>query len=290
MGRLEAGNAGAPFEAPPSFFMHMSLEPLDIDAIRRARAGSDFGSDLRYVEETDSTNTLAAALPPGTWRSGTTLFTDYQRAGRGRNGRTWLAPPRSSLLLSVVLSPPPGIQLSDFVALSALSVADAVAAVTELRPRIKWPNDVHIAGRKLAGILLEHRQSPENQRLIIGMGINANVPVESLRPLGAAATSLQVETGEEVSRTDLAIALLDSLDMWYRCFTLEPDAVFGAWRSRLDTLGAELEVHDNAGVWSGRAIELQRDGGLIVERDDRERRIVHAADVSLRPRSGLQLP
>lgn len=291
MGRLEAGNAGAPFEALPSFFaMDSANAQFKIEVLRQLLTGNDFGQDLRYVPETDSTNRLASEFEPGTWCNGTSVVTDHQTSGRGRNGRTWEAPPGTALLMSVLLSPVREALPSNYVTLVSLAVGDAVKETTGIETCIKWPNDVHVGGRKLAGILLERRQSEYDSRVIAGIGVNANIPVETVRKLGPAATSLLAETGQNVSREILAAALLHSLQMWYRNLTLEPDAVFEAWKARVDTVGAELDVIDATGVWSGKALDVQRDGGLIVERAGGERRTVYAADVSVRPRPRLQLP
>jgi BirA family transcriptional regulator, biotin operon repressor / biotin---[acetyl-CoA-carboxylase] ligase len=291
VGRLVAGNAGAPFEALPSFFvMDSSIAHFKIDVLRQLVAGNDFGRDLRYVPETDSTNRMAAELKPGNWRNGTSIITDHQTSGRGRNGRAWDAPPGTALLMSVLLSPVRAAAPSNYVMLVALAVGDAVKEATGIHTFIKWPNDIQVGGRKLAGVLLERKQRDYDTRVIAGIGINANIPVETVQKLGPAATSLLAETGQKVSRESLAAALLHSLGMWYRNLTLEPDAVFEAWKGRVDTVGAELDVIEATGVWSGKALDVQRDGGLIVERAGGERRTVYAADVSVRPRPHLQLP
>jgi BirA family biotin operon repressor/biotin-[acetyl-CoA-carboxylase] ligase len=189
----------------------------------------------------------------------------------------------------VILAPGGPVLPAYFVFIASLAVADALKDSTELQPKIKWPNDVYVNGRKLAGILVENHSTLDH-RIVVGMGINANIPVRALADFNPHATSVFVETGRLVSRETLAANLLRSLEVWYRCLTRDPYDVFSAWKGRLDTLGSLLQVHDSQGTWSGVGMDVQEDGGLIVERADGKRQVVYAADVSVRPRSGLQVP
>lgn len=273
-------------------FLILSMEsnphPFDLPAARRML--NSFGhDDVRYLPEVPSTNAFAAALRPGDWRHGTAIVTDHQTSGRGRRGRGWTEPAGTCVLISVVLRPPPARFLSHMVFVASLAVLDAIEATSGLRPALKWPNDVHVGGRKLSGILIENHANADH-RVVVGVGINVNVPQDTISCLHPDASSILAEIGKPVEREVVVAALLRSLEVWYGCLTREPDAVFAAWRSRLDTPGSSIDVHDSNGVWSGVAIDVQPDGGLIVERSGGERRPVYAADVSIRRRNSLQTP
>lgn len=260
--------------------MNDDLPPLDIDPIRRGTAHLALRPHLLYHPVVDSTNRILRDVPPEEWKSGTVAMTDFQEAGRGRQGRTWLAPPRSSLLFSVALEVPSGVAPGDGIMMMALAVADGIAAVTDLSPTIKWPNDVLLSGKKTCGILAEYDEEAGRRRLILGAGINVNFDPAEQGVVGA--TSLRKEAGRLVSREDLAVAVLSALDRWYGALLDGPDRVFDGWSGRLDTIGRDVTVFDATGSWRGKAIGVLRNGALRVRTSDGEVRTVYAADVSVR--------
>ncbi len=233
---------------------------------------------MSYFPSVDSTNRIARELAIG---HGGVVLTDYQQAGRGRRGRTWSAPPNSSLLLSVLLAVPGGSLPGDVMTAAALAVSDAMRDETGLAVDLKWPNDILVGGRKVCGILAE--RDPVTALIIVGIGLNVNFSPDPSDPLAVAATSLCRELGRVVDRELLAIALLTRLNLWYRMLTERPDMVHEAWAARLAIVGRSLEVHDISGVWSGVAVEVQRDGALRVRDERGEIRTLYAADVSIRP-------
>jgi len=236
------------------------------------------GSTLIYLTSVDSTNRFARDLSDA--RAGTVVITDYQEAGRGRMGRTWTAPADSSLLLSVVFCDA-GASAPLLMATPALAVCDAITAATSVECTLKWPNDVLIQRRKVAGILGETFLQDAERRSVIGMGVNCNVASKDL-PLGATpATSLLIETGEEVNREELAVALLRQLELWYRCVTRDPDTAFAAWTARLDTIGSPVLVTEPSESWTGIATGVKRDGALLVRNEKGATCQVYAADVSV---------
>jgi len=168
-----------------------------------------FGHGYRYVESTPSTQLLLAPDDP----EGTVVAAGEQTAGRGRLGRKWLAPAGTSLLCSVQLRPDvPGERLPELTGVAAAACAEAIEAVTGLVPVLKFPNDVLLGDRKVAGVLAEARES----RVVLGLGINVNVPEAELpREIDRPATSLLVETGREVDRAELLVELLERLELRY---------------------------------------------------------------------------
>ncbi len=216
------------------------------------------------------------------WGHGTAVIADYQSRGRGRQGRGWVAPPRTSLLMSVALLWPDVAALSRAVMLAAVAVSDAIEDETGLRTDIKWPNDLHFGERKVCGILSETIRKGDDQFVILGIGINVNFD-PSLEPgTGNVATSLCLETGSAINRETLAIAVFAHLDLWYRILTETPETVHSTWSARLSTLGHLVTVTAAAQTWDGTAIGVEPDGGLLVRATDGITRTVYAADVSVR--------
>jgi BirA family transcriptional regulator, biotin operon repressor / biotin---[acetyl-CoA-carboxylase] ligase len=168
-----------------------------------------FGRDYTYVESTASTQLL---LTPDA-AEGTVVVADEQTEGRGRLGRPWFALPGSSLLCSVQLRPAvPGNRLPELTGVAARACAEAIAGLCGLEPELKFPNDLLVEGRKVAGILAEAREG----RIVLGIGVNVNISEEEL-PGGVdrPATSLLVETGRELDRAELLVELLERLERRY---------------------------------------------------------------------------
>ena len=168
-----------------------------------------FGHEYRYVESTPSTQLLLSPHAP----EGAVVVAGEQTEGRGRLGRRWLAPPGTSLLCSVQLRPEiAGERLPELTGVAARACAEAIEAVAGPAPELKFPNDVLLGGRKVAGVLAEARED----RVVLGIGINVNVP-EAQLPLDVdrPPTSLLVETGRETDRIELLVELLDRLEHAY---------------------------------------------------------------------------
>jgi BirA family biotin operon repressor/biotin-[acetyl-CoA-carboxylase] ligase len=168
-----------------------------------------FGRPYEHVESTPSTQLLLATEAP----EGALAVAEEQTAGRGRLGRRWLAPSGTSLLCSLQLRPDvPGERLPELTGVAARTVAETIHALTALEPELKFPNDVLVGGRKVAGVLAEARE----ERVVLGVGINVNVPEDELpREVDRPATSLLVETGRELDRAELLVELLELLELRY---------------------------------------------------------------------------
>ena len=204
------------------------------------------GTPRVHLRLTDSTNERARALAASGAPHGTLVTADEQHAGRGRQGRAWTAPPTSAVLMSVVLR-----ELSETLPLAA---AVAVSEAVPLETQIKWPNDVWIDGRKVAGILVEGR--PQEGWAVLGIGLN--VTTEEFPP-ELHATSLRL-AGADLSREAALAALLDALRLW---LPRPRSQVLAAWRSRDALLGRTVRWSNgsNEGVAAG----VDSSGALIVE-------------------------
>jgi BirA family biotin operon repressor/biotin-[acetyl-CoA-carboxylase] ligase len=185
--------------------MGTSLSPESVTPRLRGR----FGRPYLYVEVCPSTQRLLSEE----YSEGAVALTEEQTEGRGRLGRRWLSPPSVSLLFSIVLEPPVDTaRLPELSLVAGQASAAAIAAIADVTPEVKPPNDILVSGRKVAGILAEARDG----RVILGVGVNVNVAEDDL-PTGVdrPATSLLVETGHEVDRAELLLELLERLELAY---------------------------------------------------------------------------
>ena len=227
----------------------------------------------------DSTQTIVFALAADGAPDRTVVVADSQTAGRGRRGRAWYDAPRESLLCSILLRPrlaPAALPTLSLTA--AVAVAEALARVAGITPRLKWPNDVVVSGRKIAGILLEARlpaaspasPSPGEPAPVVALGIGINVAQRAFPPeLAARATSLRL-AGGDVDRDTVLSALLDVFDGWRARLEREGfSPVRARWRELADTLGRRVSVDGLTGV----AVDVDDDGALLVDDGFGRRRV-----------------
>ena len=221
-------------------------------------------------DRVDSTQAIVFALAAEGAADRTVVVADSQAAGRGRRGRVWHDEPGESLLCSILLRPRlTPAQLPTLSLTAGVAVAEALARAAGLAPRLKWPNDVLVDGRKIAGILLESRPAPPATPAapaasgsIIALGIGINIAQRSFVPeLAGRATSVRL-AGGDVDRDTLLAALLDALDGWRARLEGEGFApVRERWRALADTLGRRVSVD---GV-TGTAVDVDGDGALLID-------------------------
>ena len=225
---------------------------------------SRLGRPRLHLRETGSTNDRARALAVAGAPHGTLVTTGLQTAGRGRQGRTWTTPAGRALLMSLVLRGPDRML--------PLAAAVAVAETAGPEAAIKWPNDVLLDGRKVAGILAEAR--PQDGWAVLGMGINVALrPDDFPEELRASAGSLGLEPSDVEAFLERLLATLE------RTLDLEPAALLDAWRARDALRGREV-------AWAGgtgRADGIDGDGRLVVALAGGGRTALEAGEVHLRP-------
>jgi BirA family transcriptional regulator, biotin operon repressor / biotin---[acetyl-CoA-carboxylase] ligase len=237
------------------------------------------------LDTVDSTQSVAFALAERGAADRTVVVADQQLAGRGRRGRTWNAPAGTSLLASIIVRPRlPQSLLSTLSLTTAVAAAEALRRVARVDARLKWPNDVLVAGKKIAGILLESRiggasatgaaaQATPAVVTIIGIGINLGQ--RGFPPdLAESATSVALETGRAPSREAVLTALLDEFDAWRG--RLEGEGfgpVRDAWRRLSDTLGRRVTVDAVTGV----AADVDVDGALLIDVGGSVKRVLAGA-------------
>ena len=218
----------------------------------------------------DSTQNVAWGLVDENVADGTVVTAESQHDGRGRRGRQWHDEPGASLAASIILRPRLAVPaLGGLSFAAALAVAEALESQAGLAPRLKWPNDVLVDRRKIAGILLESRATPAPV-VVVGVGINL---AQKVFPAALAdrATSVALAGGRAVSAETLLDAVVRTLDVWRR--RLEDDGfepLRQRWRALADTLGRRVTIDGVEAV----AVDLDADGALLVRRDGAVQRVV----------------
>ncbi len=198
---------------------------------------------------------------------GTVVCAEGQTRGRGRRGRHWTSPKGKGIYLSIILRPslsPQGVARLNL--LTAVAVAEAVYQVSAVQPDIKWPNDLLINQKKMAGILMELSAEMDQVRfVVIGMGINVNASVNQL-PSGA--TSLRQETGQTFSRVLIVQDVLRKMEGWYLRMRKEGfRPIVDRWRELSNISGKRIAITDPSGRFEGEAFDVDEDGGLMIRTD-----------------------
>ena len=252
----------------------------------RATLGTGvFGRNLVILPRVGSTNDVAKDLATQGAPEGTVVLADEQTAGRGRMGRRWLSPPGTCLLCSILFRPElPPTQIQQLTMLCSLAAADAVRQVAGLPVALKWPNDLIVgirAWRKLAGVLTETGVVGEQmQFVVVGIGINVNVPPESLPALSPDATSILAETGQPVDRVALLVALLAGVERRYEALQAG-ESPHQEWAARLATLGQAVKAITSEEALTGVAESVDEGGALLLRTPDGMLRRLLAGDVTL---------
>ena len=228
------------------------------------------GEPRLYAPECESTQLLllGADLPEGA-----IAVTDHQTAGRGRLGRAWVEAPGTAVLCSILLRPRSGRRPAELSLVAAVAVAEAVEATTDLSAQIKWPNDVMLNRRKVAGILAEMRADA----VVVGIGINVNqgrdqLPDDTRTPAG----SLRSLTGVEYGRDAVLSTMLERLDLRYGQWQADGlDGVFDDLGSRDFLRGRRVRVGDDEGT----SMQIDREGRLEIAFDGAGHRAIESGEV-----------
>lgn len=234
------------------------------------------GGPAVHVDVTGSTNDLARALATAGAPHGTVVLAEEQTAGRGRQGRSWVARRGCALTLSILVRL--GDAALELLPLSAaVAVCEACERSATVRCALKWPNDVWIDGRKVAGILIEAR--PQEGWAVLGIGINVDTSAEELHSeIRESATSLRIASGSPADREVLLDALLERLDERLRT---EREPLLAAYRERDALYGRQIAWSAGDGPLEGTAEGVDDEGNLVVFTEDGERHMLAAGEVHL---------
>ncbi len=243
---------------------------------------------IKHHAQVGSTNTILKELAEDGAPEGTVALAEEQKQGKGRLGRSWASPFAKGLWLSILLRPAVAPQeAQNLTLLSATATAKAIAKTAPpLQPGIKWPNDLLLKGRKCCGILTELKAEADLLHyIIIGVGINVNADKKDFpEELRESATSLSLESGGVVPRVKLCSAVLQELDDSYREFLLHgPEPALEEWKRWNITLGKRVTLKTMSGIFAGTAVDLEKNGALVIEDDFGHQQSFLAGEVSLIP-------
>lgn len=258
----------------------VTAEPLWTELLRPSDC-QRLARQIKLVQTTSSTNDSAREAGDDPANDGLVIFAEFQTAGRGRQGTSWISPAGGNLLFSVLLFDQGGQLKPHLLTLAAgLALADAVVEVTGIEAKLKWPNDLLIDSQKAAGILVEAcSDSKGGAVLIIGVGLNCNCPVDELP---ANAISLRQAGGQLVDRHGLARSILGQLESWIDCCQSEGEGhIRQTFLQRSDLLGRDVRLSCQGRRYSGRVVDLDPFEGILVQLDHGGVRLFSAATTSL---------
>jgi BirA family transcriptional regulator, biotin operon repressor / biotin---[acetyl-CoA-carboxylase] ligase len=288
-GRIEElRRLGYEIEAGPHFGYRLVSVPdvLHADDLRaRLQKTKIVGRDIRVFEQTTSTNDVIEKLARDGVKEGVAVFAESQTKGRGRLGRKWISPTHKGLWFSILLRPDLRPQeATRLTVASATALRRAIHSETGLNPEIKWPNDILVHGKKVAGILTEMSAELDRiQHIILGIGVNVNTNASEFQPdLRKLATSLKIESGRAISRADLATAILRELDRDYaQVCTGGFTALANEWEAHCATIGRNVTVQIGGRRFHGRAESLSDDGALLLRTEHGRLESITGGDVTL---------
>ncbi len=284
----ELRKAGFEIEASPHHGYRLLVAPdrlLGDDIRARLSPVKRIGWQVQVFRETSSTNELADRLGRDGVREGAVVFAEFQTKGRGRLGRSWFSPGEKGILMSVLLRPAlRPMEATRLTVLGATAVARAIERCGSVRPEIKWPNDIMLDGRKVAGILTEMNAELDRVRyLVLGIGLNVNQVKGDFPPeIKDLSTSIRLQAGLKINRAALAAAIIEELD---RDYALVVDGKFSRvreeWESKCSTIGQSVSVQVGDSVTRGIAEAIDDEGALLVRSSSNQLHRVMGGDVSL---------
>lgn len=261
---------------------------LDVEKIkahcRRNTRVREIIHEILLFDRVDSTNQVALEMASNGMPGGLVILAEAQERGKGRLGRTWYSPAGVNLYLSLFLRPhQPPREFPLFSLATSVALIDAIEKGTGLAPAIKWPNDVLVDHKKVAGILLESETGGgQTPPLVIGIGVNVNLDLAILPPdLQSTAGSLKAALGHEVDRTDLTCLLLEALaEQILLLQEGKKDLLIQVLRQKCQTLGRKVRVETPKQTFEGRADEIDEDGGLMIRMGDGRLRKILIGDIT----------
>lgn len=255
---------------------------FSLAAITDALSNEPYGQQLHFFHSIGSTNTEAMRLASTGAPEGTLVIADEQTAGRGRAGRRWVTPQGSGLAASIVLRPElPSSQIGHLALLGGIATAQAIESLCQLRPQLKWPNDVLINNKKVAGILGESSQGTSGTDwVVLGIGINVTAGPPQETEIHQPATYLEEHIEHALDRVMLLLELVRAIGQ--HCPYLGKEALVTEWERRMVWRGKRVTVVSPDGNYlEGMALGLAPDGELRLQPDHGNMLRIIAGEVSL---------
>ena len=263
----------------------METDKFSAESIENGLSTRFVGRELYFFDSLPTTMVVADSKANEGAPDGAAVVADHQTAGRGRFDRTWITARGASIAVSIILRPR-AEELPKMHMIASLAVAQSIEEACGLSPRIKWPNDVLIGGKKVSGILLTSTfQGDKLGHANMGIGINVNLDRRTLEEITPPATSLSAELGCPVSRLKVFCALMSALEDLYLLMR-EGGDILAKWKPYLVTLGQQVRVQwrreDLAGyVEEGYAEDVDQDGRLVLRLADGSTKTLSSGEVTL---------
>ena len=260
------------------------MSPTDIYKLQTLMANRVIGHRIIYRDTLDSTMNEVSRLGTSGNPEGTIVVAELQTSARGRFNRKWISPPGVNLLFSVLLRPNQA-HLSQINMAATLAVSYTVRRFTNLQPTIKWPNDVRLRSRKVAGILIESTfRGQVLQHSTLGIGMNVNFVTSASLEISETATSMLVESGQQFDRIKILSSTIETLDDLYTRIC-KNESLVGEWASELDTLGQTVRLESHGTVIEGNAESVDSQGNLVLRKRDGSIFTAVAGEVTLQTKN-----
>lgn len=285
-GIAELGAAGFEIEDRPGLGYRLLAAPdrLIADDLCSRLGPCPLIREILVFEETGSTNDVAAQRGRQGAAPGLAIFAERQKAGRGRFGRKWESASHRGIWFSLLLRPNlPMVQWPRLTSWAAVALASAIENETGLKATIKWPNDVYVEGKKVAGILIESGLDENGQPFaVVGIGLNVNHEQEDFpEELLSRATSLRIAAGEVQDRSAVAVAIFRELNRYYPRIEADFPAIVAQASARSFLLGRWIQLQAGEGLIAGVAEELDADGHLLLRQSDGSLHRLTAGEVTV---------
>lgn len=239
------------------------------------------GRNFIYCEEIDSTNTELLSGKQNYKKTGTVLLAEKQYSGRGRKDRTWQSAKGLNLTFSLLLTKESltNLNINHLNFAASLAVANAIENLFQLKTELKWPNDVLINKKKVAGILTESSiKGSKVERIVIGIGLNLN-QVTFQGEFNFPPTSLKLEIGENINRENMLAEILNIFEELFSELTNKPENILNDWRSKCKMIGDKISIFEDDKIISGIFYDIDENGYLMLKQNNSIEKI-HFGDVS----------
>jgi BirA family transcriptional regulator, biotin operon repressor / biotin---[acetyl-CoA-carboxylase] ligase len=276
------------------YLLSKASDPITADEIRQGLCTNVFGrKNIIYLKETDSTNTRAKELAAQGAPEGTLIIAEKQTKGRGRRGRNWFSPSGGGIYFSLILRPAisPG-ETPRITLMTAVVLAETLISMMKLKLRIKWPNDILVNGKKLAGILTEiSTEMDAVNYIVVGLGMNVNTRFENFpQEIKKSATSILIETGKQFPRVRFIQHYLKLYEKYYDMFKKNDfEPIMKRWKELADIIGKQIKVDVIGKTHIGKVIDVDNDGVLILKDDQGRLQRIFSGDVTLARQVSVRL-